>query len=249
MRGHFTDTVATRRGPVLTHSLVLVRSLLLLRSLALGLTALVLAGCALAPRAPEPQLWFVFLETGKPTPPDRERVMAMQRGHIDNFKRLFEAKQLFAAGPLRDPSQHKRGIVVVRAATRDDLPALFQPDEYVREGYMTLNAQPAHARRALATEGIDPTGIEEVRIVQLMRPGRALSATDAAAEQARLAALVGEGRFGAWYTLASGPVSDVLFSRDKNDEALRALLADLPSIKAGAAVAVWGQWLGKGVLR
>jgi uncharacterized protein YciI len=244
MRSHPTFTCGPRRA-----SAARMCVLTLERLLALMFVTLVFAGCASPPAAREPQLWFVFLETGKPTPPDRERVMAMQRGHIENFKRLFEAKQLFAAGPLRDPSQKKRGIVVVQAATRDDLPALFQPDEYVREGYMTLNAQPVRAQRALATEGIDPTGIEEVRIVQVMRPASALSVAEAALEHARLTTLVGEGRFGAWYSLASGPVAEILFTRDKNDEALRALLADLPSVRAGGSLAVWGQWIGKGVVR
>lgn len=38
--------------------------------------------------------WFVFLEIGRPTPDDPPAVQAMQRGHIDNFKRLFAEGRL-----------------------------------------------------------------------------------------------------------------------------------------------------------
>lgn len=222
----------------------------LLRVLGLGV-AFVFAGCATTPEPAPPgrgNLWFVFLETGKPTPPDRERVTAMQRGHIENFKRLFDKKALFAAGPLRDPSAHKRGIVVVEAPTHTALASLFEPDEYVREGYLTLNAVPCIANRALAAEGIDPNTIEEVRIVLLMRVA-GLSAADAADHRVRLRELVERGRFGAWYTLDSGPIAEVLFSRERDEQVLRVALAALPTVKAGAPVAIWPQYLGKGVLQ
>ena len=56
--------------------------------------------------------WFIFLEKGKPTPDNKAAVASMQRGHIDNFKRLHAEKKLLAAGPLRDPSGFKRGYVI-----------------------------------------------------------------------------------------------------------------------------------------
>jgi hypothetical protein len=41
----------------------------------------------------------------------------------------------------------------------------------------------------------------------------------------------------------------VLFSRNKDDRALQAAVANLPAVKGGAPVAVWGQWFAKGVLK
>jgi uncharacterized protein YciI len=202
-----------------------------------------LAGCAAAPLTAPDDRWFVFLESGRKTPDDREAVMAMQRGHIDNFKRLFAAGQLFAAGPLRDPVGSKRGIVVVRAATREELAALFQPDAYVREGYMTLNAVPATAHKPLHTEGIDATKVEEVRIVLVARPSEG---GDDAARQRRLQALVDAGTFGAWYSLREGPLAEVLFARTTDSNTLRAAVAGLP---AAGAVQIWSQWLSPGVVR
>jgi uncharacterized protein YciI len=187
-------------------------------------------------RAAADDLWFIFLEKGRPTPPDKEAVMAMQRGHIENFKRLFALGKLFSAGPLADPSGFKRGIVTVRAASRDELMGYFQPDDYVREGYMTVNAVPATAHKALNTEGIDASKVEEVRIVLVPR--------SAPAPAAALKALVDAGTVGAWYTLKDGPVADVLFARSTDTAALEAALAPHSS---GALV--WKQWLSPGVVR
>lgn len=200
---------------------------------------------AMAPSREE--MWFVFLESGKTGFADRAAMEAMQRGHIANFQRLFGEKKLFAAGPLKDPSEFKRGIVVVKAASQQALADYFQPDQYVREGYLKLNALPALVNKPLATEGLDSSAIEEGRIVQVMRSP--LSAGEAAAQRAMLQRLVEQGSFGAWYTLEAGPVAEVLFSRNKDDKALQAALAPLPAVKGGAQVAVWGQWFAKGVLR
>jgi uncharacterized protein YciI len=202
----------------------------------------VLSGCATPPPA-APRDWFIFLESGRKTPDDRAAVMAMQRGHIDNFKRLFAEGRLFAAGPMRDPAGRKRGIVTVRAASMDELRGYFQPDEYVREGYLTLNAVPATAHKALNTEGIDATRVEEVRIVQVERPA---SDGAAAARQAFLRGLLERGVVGAWYTLHEGPVAEVLFARSTDTAEVQAAFSGLPG---GGEVAVWGQWLSPGVVR
>jgi uncharacterized protein YciI len=201
-----------------------------------------LSGCATAPPA-TPREWFIFLELGRKTPDDRAAVAAMQRGHIDNFKRLFAEGRLFAAGPMRDPAGMKRGIVTVRASDLDELRGYFQPDEYVREGYMTLNAVPATPHKGLNTVGIDATRVEEVRIVQITRP---TGDAAAAARQAFLRGLVERGVVGAWYTLHEGPVAEVLFARSTDTAALQAAFAGLPG---GGEVAVWGQWLSPGVVR
>lgn len=199
--------------------------------------------------AQERQDWFIFLERGKPTPPDKAAVEAMQRGHIENFKRLFAEGKLFAAGPMRDPSGVKRGIVVVKASSMDQLMSYFQPDEYVREGYMTVNAQPVTIRRALHHEGIDPNGIEEVRIMLLGRSATGESATDAA-RHAHLQGLLDSGRIGAWYSPQQGPVGEILFARSTDSAALESALAGYPGVaEQRVSLAVWSQWLGKGVLR
>ena len=220
-------------------------------SIALGAPLLAglgsLVGCA-TPAPEGPGLWFIFLETGRPTPDDREAVMAMQRGHIDNFKRLFAEGKLMAAGPMADPSRSKRGLVLVRAATHAELMAYFQPDAYVREGYMQVNAVPALVRRAVYTEGIDAARVEEIRIVLIGRPPVAPAAATAMAGQARLQGLVERGTVGAWYTLQTGPVAEVLLARSTDTAMLEAALAPYAATGSGVTVQVWRQWISPGVV-
>jgi uncharacterized protein YciI len=193
--------------------------------------------------------WFIFLETGKKTPDDKEAVAKMQKGHIDNFVKLHGEKKLFAAGPLADPSKLKRGIVVVKANTRDEYVSYFQPDDYVREGYMTLNAERATVYKPLKSEGIDPSGIEEVRIVQITRPQAPLTGPQQKDDHAFLKGLVDRAAVGAWYTLESGSNAEILFCRSTDTAAVTALFADLPSVKAAkSTVLVWPQYIGKGVV-
>jgi len=205
-----------------------------------------LAGCASAPPAPPGDLWFIFLEAGRPTPPDKDAVAAMQRGHIDNFKRLFALGQLLSAGPLAAPGQAKRGIVVVRADSLATLTGYFQPDDYVREGYMQLNARRAVAHRPLHTEGIDASRIEEVRIVLIGRP--AVADPAATQRQALLRQLVDAGTLGAWYTLADGPVAEVLLARGTDTARLQAALAPYAAAGPAVTVDVWRQWISPGVV-
>ena len=193
--------------------------------------------------------WFIFLESGKPTPPDKDAVAKMQAGHIANFARLFAAQKLFAAGPLVDPSGAKRGIVVVKAPDRDTLRRYFDADEYVRDGYMTLNARRAVANKPLNTVGIDPKSIEEVRIILLSRPSVVLDTDTESNAKAFLQTLVDRGVVGAWYTIEDGPFSEVLFTRITDATRLDDTGIFVSATASGSTVAVWRQWLSKGVVK
>lgn len=193
--------------------------------------------------------WFVFLERGAPTPPDKERVMAMQKGHIANFERLFAQGRLFAAGPMRDPSQLKRGIVVVRAPDLEALRRYFDEDEYVALGHMTLNAQPCVVKKALNTTGLNLKKIVENRIVMLSG-ATTLSAGERHQLDAALQALLDDGTLGAWYAMEAGPIDHVLFRAGTDEAPLQAALARLPGrADERLQAAVWGQWFAEGVVR
>ena len=179
-------------------------------------------------------------------PEDKAAVAAMQAGHLENFKRLFADGKLFAAGPMRDPARVKRGIVVVQAPNRQVLMSYFQPDEYVREGYMTVNAQPAKVHQALNHTGIDPNGIEEHRIVLFSRAEE----KDREAVPVFLQRALDEGVIGAWYSLEDGPVGEVVFMRGTDETALRKTMAEYPGLSdQRVTMKIWAQWLGKGVLK
>jgi uncharacterized protein YciI len=206
---------------------------------------------ALAQETPDKRpSWFIFLETGKPTPADKAAVQKMQAGHIENFKRLHGERKLFAAGPLADPTRKQRGIVVVKANTKKELLSYFGPDDYVREGYMTVNAERCVVHQPLNSEGIDPAGIEEVRIVQITRPEKKPTRRERQANEEFLQSVVKQGTAGAWYTLEAGPRAEVLFCRTTNTATLESVFAEVPTVKAGKTSAlIWPQWLSKGVVK
>ena len=217
------------------------------RQLIASTLALPLAACVST--APAGDAWyFIFLETGKPTPADKEAVQKMQQGHLANFSRLHAEGKLFAAGPLRDPARVKRGIVVAKAASRDALQHYFDPDEYVRDGYMTVNAATARPNKALTTLAVNPGGIDEARIVLIGRDDKA-SASVQQQRRAFLQQLIDNGRLGAWYSLDTGPVAEVLFAKTTDSESVQSALAGYPGVTdKTVSLEVWGQWLGKGVL-
>lgn len=193
--------------------------------------------------------WFVFLEAGRKTPDDKSLVEAMQHGHIANFKRLFKLGRLMAAGPMRDPVGIKRGIVTMRASSFDELLNYFQEDTYVREGYLNVNAVPATAHKAFNTEGIDDTAVEELRIVQIGRGDAMPDDTTVQLRQSLLRDLVDRGSVGAWYTLHTGPVAEVLFARTRDTPALVAAFSPYAGLgSGGVTLAVWAQWLSRGVI-
>ncbi len=211
----------------------------------------IVTATALAQEPPDKRpSWFIFLETGKPTPADKAAVQKMQSGHIENFKRLHGEKKLFAVGPLADPTQKQRGIVVVKASSKKELLTCFQPDDYVREGHMTVNAERCTVHKPLNSEGIDPEGIEEVRIVQITRPEKKPTRKERQVDREFLQSVVKQGTAGARYTLEAGPMAEVLFCRTTNTTALEGIFAGVPTVKAGKASAlIWRQWLSKGVVK
>ena len=59
-----------------------------------------------------------------------------------------------------------------------------------------------------------------------------------------------EGVIGAWYSLQDGPIGEVVFSRGTDETALRKTMAEYPGLRdQRVTMKIWGQWLGKGVLR
>ena len=135
---------------------------------------------------------------------------------------------------------------MAKAPNRQILLSYFEPDQYVREGYMVVNAQPATVHQALNHTGIDPDSIEENRIVLFSRAEE----KDRDAVPIFLQRALDEGVIGAWYSLQDGPIGEVVFSRGTDETALRKTMAEYPGLRdQRVTMKIWGQWLGKGVLR
>ncbi len=110
--------------------------------------------------------YWIFLVTGLPTTDvPQEELRAKQAAHLENFGRLAKANQLLAAGPLRDPDRRLRGIVVVQAARAEQIPAYFEPDPYISEGFMCLETHRIVDQVGDTFLPPDDAGLEEVRIV------------------------------------------------------------------------------------
>ena len=115
---------------------------------------------------------------------------------------------------------------------------------------MTLNATLSVAHRPLATEGIDASGVEEVRIIQILPTSTIATGGERQADHAFLQSLLDKGTIGAWYSMENGPVSEVLFSRTTDTKMLDDTFAQYLATKSGIAkIVVWRQWLSKGVVK
>ena len=83
----------------------------------------------------------------------------------------------------------------------------------------------------------------------MSRPATKLDAATEQAGQAYLQALVDKGAIGAWYTLESGPVAEVMFARTTDTKMLDDLLATHPAVASKVStLSIWSQWLSKGVV-
>ncbi len=121
--------------------------------------------CQAGEEAPQNQFW-IFLVAGKPaTGVAKEEIQKKQQAHLDNFKRLANAKLLLAAGPLADPNKKLRGIVVVVADDEQQLPEHFRSDPYVDEGFMKLESNRIVEQEGDLVVQFDATELDELRIV------------------------------------------------------------------------------------
>ncbi|MCH2182732.1 MAG: YciI family protein [Mariniblastus sp.] len=134
-------------------------------------------------KAPE-NLYWVFLTTGKSLEGiDRDEVEAMQTEHLNNFRRLAEDGRLLTAGPMSDPENVRRGIVILKVAQRDELIGMFREDPYVKQGYMNVDACKMQFELGKIHTRIAPKGMEELRIVVLERNPESDEEIDAATSE------------------------------------------------------------------
>lgn len=118
-----------------------------------------------APADKKKQLYWIFLTTGKSAAGvTLEELRAKQKAHIDNFNRLAKENVLFAAGPMADPTKVKRGIVLLEAESPDQFPTLFEPDPYVKEGFMKLDANAIVKMVGKTVVDAESEELEELRI-------------------------------------------------------------------------------------
>lgn len=220
----------------------------------LAASALLLAASAALPSTTPPSsVWWVFFTKGsnrdqKPGPELQE----MQKGHIANLKRLHAEGRSPLAGPLGDDG-NIRGIVIVRASSKEDLLALFEPDPHVRAGRLAVEAYPWSGRIDTLRPPADPPKMAKATLVFLNKGPKwtpESAKAHAAAHAEHLAKLESAGHLPLRGALdGAGDRLEVLLFREGDARVVETLLADDPAVKAGVlAVETHPQYLGDGIL-
>ncbi len=198
-------------------------------------------GVALAKSTP---LWFVFLVKGDHQP-DADKAQSMQDAHIGNFKRLFLEHKLVAAGPLQDPSNFRRGIVILTVPSLEAVRQCFNTDPYVQAGVMHLEVYRWNAdRKRIHLHSIDLTSIEENRIVLLFKG----DSWPTKGKWPNVARHEG-GSIGGTFK-GPGEIKEVrLFAGTASESKVKSALESDASIKSGKVkYAVIPLWVAKGTL-
>ncbi len=177
--------------------------------------------------------WFVFLvRDDGPRPKDPAKLQAMQDGHIGNFQRRYAEGKLVTAGPVGDPSKHRRGIVVLGVKTRQEVTACFEGDPYIEGRIMRIEAH----RWATPPVGFvvapDPNKMAEYRLIRITLKGKEPFPT--------IPGGVG-GQF------AGESMGVILISSTSDQEIHRALDAS-PAVRAGATYDIIPLYLSAGSL-
>lgn len=201
--------------------------------------------------------YFVFLVTGKnPPKASQEEIQKYQMAHIDNFKRLFGEKKLMTAGPCADPNKTKRGIVVLAVKSEKEIAECFKPDPYVSMGFMEVQAMKLGVEFGkINTSDIDPSGIEENRIVVFTAGYGPKDLKSIQSERLRHPNHIkvnGPKAGLAFYaSLSDSPdLRAIALFKGKDDQAIDEWIASDPLVKNKVLIATkFPQWLGKGVLK
>ena len=115
----------------------------------------------------KPTIYFGFFMRGNGVrPTDREVLEQMQANHIANLKRLHGEGKLLAAGPLADPTEQRRGILVLQTESRAEIAGFFTNDPYVQAGIMTVQVEEWNVEAAHFNDRpVDPNQITDYRLV------------------------------------------------------------------------------------
>jgi hypothetical protein len=201
------------------------------------------------------RFWWVFIErTPLQVTLTESQSQEMMNAHLGNFRRLFGLKKLALAGPLRDPEQKRRGIVLLTVGPREEITESFKPDLFFQQKIFSAHAiqMKPDFGQILRNEGPDSNSIEENRLVVFER-GKDQRADDMdKIGPARNAIRDGAASGLAFHAVATGGdrVREIAVFRGKNDEAIGKWLQGDPAVASGALKAtVYPQFLGKGFLQ
>lgn len=211
--------------------------------------ALVFSGVAFA-TAQNSKVWFGYFVKGDGKRGTDAEVQKMQQGHMENLQRLFKLGVMPMAGPLRDPTQIRRGIIVMLAPSRDGLAEYFKNDPYVQGRLMGVEFYPWSVDPGvLPKEYPDPNAIEQNRLVLLKaKPGKKIPEY---LMKQHVAAVAGKVKPSLSGVAEMGPeYSEILMFHGENDKAIEARIQQDPLVRLGwVTVEKIPLWMAKGALK
>jgi uncharacterized protein YciI len=196
-------------------------------------------------------LWWVFLNKGPNRDQPEADLKKMQEEHLANLGRLWKEGKSPLAGPLGDDG-FTRGIVVVKAASREAVTGYFAPDPFVRVGRLTVEAYPWSGRAESFGAAKEPVKLVQATLAVVKKGPRwvAGAADLAAAHGAHLRRLEADGTLALSGALTdAGDKLEVLMLRTADAKEADALFAGDPAVRAGhLAVELHPQYLADGIL-
>jgi uncharacterized protein YciI len=203
--------------------------------------------------AHEDKVWLMYFMKGsvKSSSDPAEGQKAMQ-GHLGNMKKQATLGRLFAAGPLQDPTEQRRGITVVTAHDRKEIDTFFKADPFVKAGIMTVDAAEWKVNTARFNPKVDETGISEYRLVLIGR-GKGMSPETKAMRQEHEKLMRSiEKEMNAIWGAVDGlqGAQEAMIVEGKDDAAIKAKLALDPLLKKSILEAeIVPLWMSKGILK
>lgn len=91
---------------------------------------------------------MVFLKSGKTKIEDQEKLAEIQKGHMDNIKKLADNGKLVLAGPFLDKTD-LRGIFILNVSDVKEAEELVNTDPAVVAGALEMELHPWYGSAAL----------------------------------------------------------------------------------------------------
>lgn len=223
------------------------------------LSLLVLVASIGVPQArPSKKVFLMFFVKGNGVPPtDAKEAEAVAKTHFSNMGTQVDRGRLVAAGPLKDPTEVRRGITVLTLASREELAETFKEDQFVKRDIMRVEAAEWKVDAKKFNPKVDASTIVEHRLV-LLATGHGKSAVNEEMRKAHRRYLSSLDK-----SLGLAVWGEVLPSDDKSFQGLREALiftsTDTPAIERALAADLFVQrglltveiiplWMSKGVV-
>ncbi len=201
------------------------------------------------------KLYWIFLTTGKSTEGVKPEVISeMQKAHLANFKRLAGEGKLLTAGPMSDPEEKLRGIVVVKAESSAKLAGFFQEDPYIQKGYLKIEATEMEFDHGAINTKITPQGLEEFRLVVFEKTSeqKTMEKQQRVDNQEFISAMSSDKDLRLTVLLPKGDFDRtalMILAKPGEDQTIADRLKELPAIKSGVwRSRIFPLFMGKGSL-